>query len=144
MSSNGADVYYVEGRFSGGRIMKTTSSLSTPSVVYNPSSTMWDLALDETNSFIYYTNDQFNAKEIGRVDLEGTNKVTVTTIPNSYSLRDITVDPENNKLWYTVFSTDGTTSGGSIDIKLPNLNTGVYIVQLSSEKGKLNKKIVLE
>ena len=30
------------------------------------------------------------------------------------------------------------------DVSLPNLNTGVYIVQLSTEKGKISKKIVLE
>ena len=30
------------------------------------------------------------------------------------------------------------------DVSLPKLNTGVYIVQLSTEKGKMSKKIVLE
>ncbi|PQJ78732.1 T9SS type A sorting domain-containing protein [Polaribacter porphyrae] len=35
-------------------------------------------------------------------------------------------------------------SNGVHDVALPQLSTGVYIVQLESEKGKLNKKIVLE
>ncbi|PQJ79711.1 lamin tail domain-containing protein [Polaribacter porphyrae] len=36
------------------------------------------------------------------------------------------------------------TSKGIKDIDLPNLATGVYIVQLETETGKLNKKITLE
>ena len=36
------------------------------------------------------------------------------------------------------------TSNGVKDIYLPNLATGVYIVQLETEAGNLNKKIVLE
>ena len=33
---------------------------------------------------------------------------------------------------------------GVNDISLPNLATGVYVVQLQTESGKLTKKIVLE
>lgn len=36
------------------------------------------------------------------------------------------------------------TSNGVKDISLPNLATGVYIVQLETEEGKLNKKITIE
>jgi uncharacterized protein YegP (UPF0339 family) len=36
------------------------------------------------------------------------------------------------------------TSKGVQDISLPKLSTGVYIVQLQTETGKLNKKIILE
>ena len=36
------------------------------------------------------------------------------------------------------------TSRGVADINLPNLTTGVYIVQLATEKGKATKKIILE
>ena len=36
------------------------------------------------------------------------------------------------------------SSKGVYDVSLPNLNMGVYIVQLSTGKGKMNKKIVLE
>ena len=36
------------------------------------------------------------------------------------------------------------TSNGMQDINLPNLKSGVYIVQLKTEEGTLNKKIVLE
>ena len=32
----------------------------------------------------------------------------------------------------------------SKDLTLPNLATGIYIIQLETETGKLNKKIILE
>ena len=35
-------------------------------------------------------------------------------------------------------------ANGNNEISLPKLATGVYIVQLRSEQGNLNKKIVLE
>ena len=35
-------------------------------------------------------------------------------------------------------------ANGVKEISLPNLAKGVYIVQLESEAGKLNKKIILE
>ncbi len=35
-------------------------------------------------------------------------------------------------------------SNGVKDISLPKLAKGVYIVQLTTEAGKLNKKIILE
>ena len=35
-------------------------------------------------------------------------------------------------------------TNGVKDISLPSLATGVYIVQLETEAGNLNKKIVLE
>ena len=33
---------------------------------------------------------------------------------------------------------------GTDDITLPNLRTGVYIIQLETETGKLNKKVIIE
>ena len=36
------------------------------------------------------------------------------------------------------------TSTGVKEVSLPKLATGVYLVQLETEAGKLNKKIVLE
>ena len=36
------------------------------------------------------------------------------------------------------------TSNGVKEVTLPELISGVYIVQLQTEKGKLNKKIILE
>ena len=36
------------------------------------------------------------------------------------------------------------TSNGVKDITLPKLAKGVYIVQLQTDTGKLNKKIILE
>ncbi|TXD53132.1 MULTISPECIES: T9SS type A sorting domain-containing protein [unclassified Polaribacter] len=44
-----------------------------------------------------------------------------------------------------VFSTEqNNATNAIIDISLPKLATGVYIVQLETQKGKLNKKIILE
>ncbi|WP_296638604.1 immunoglobulin-like domain-containing protein [Polaribacter sp.] len=48
-----------------------------------------------------------------------------------------------NILGKQVMSTNFNTSGVK-EITLPNLASGVYIVQLETEAGKLNKKIVLE
>ena len=39
----------------------------------------------------------------------------------------------------TSFNTDGFK-----EITLPSLSKGVYIVQLGTEKGKLNKKVIIE
>ena len=36
------------------------------------------------------------------------------------------------------------SSSGNTDINLPNLNTGIYIVQINTDKGRISKKIVLE
>ena len=36
------------------------------------------------------------------------------------------------------------TTNGVQDISLPQLSTGIYLIQLESEKGTLNKKIILE
>ena len=36
------------------------------------------------------------------------------------------------------------TSNGVQDIPLPQLAKGVYVIQLQTAKGKLNKKIILE
>jgi hypothetical protein len=35
-------------------------------------------------------------------------------------------------------------ANGAKEISLPNLAAGIYIVQLETQSGKLNKKIVLE
>ena len=48
-----------------------------------------------------------------------------------------------NVLGKQVMSASFNTNGVQ-DVSLPNLATGVYIVQLSTENGKLNKKIILE
>ena len=40
--------------------------------------------------------------------------------------------------------TNSFTSNGVQDITLPNIATGVYIVTLETENGKLNRKITLE
>ena len=35
-------------------------------------------------------------------------------------------------------------SNGVVDVTLPNLAKGIYLVQLETEKGNLTKKIILE
>ena len=49
-----------------------------------------------------------------------------------------------NILGKQVMNKSFTASNTSEYIALPNLKTGVYIVQLTTEEGKLNKKIILE
>lgn len=77
--------------------------------------------------------------------LDGVGMYTV----NENTLRVTGINSTNasvtvfNIIGKQVLSTSFSSKGVS-DIALPNLNTGVYIVQLSTEKGKLNKKIVLE
>ena len=48
-----------------------------------------------------------------------------------------------NILGKQVLSTSFIASGAK-EITLPKLSTGVYIVQLETKTGKLNKKIILE
>jgi len=36
------------------------------------------------------------------------------------------------------------SSNGVSDIAIPKLARGIYIVQLNTEKGKLNKKIIID
>ncbi len=48
-----------------------------------------------------------------------------------------------NILGVQIFN-DNFTGRGSDDFSLPNLKPGIYIVNLQTEKGKLNKKIVIE
>ena len=114
--------------------------------------------LDEANS---------NYKVTLTENLDGVGRFFLHTRSSALSTDDITLEGVNiyaidkNTLQITginsnnasvkVFSILGKkvvdtsfSSKGSKEIKLPSLNTGVYIVQLSSEKGKMNKKIVLE
>ena len=37
------------------------------------------------------------------------------------------------------------SNGQSVnDVKLPNLNTGIYLVNLASDEGTVNKKIIIQ
>ena len=35
-------------------------------------------------------------------------------------------------------------NGQSVNVKLPNLNTGIYLVNLASDEGTVNKKIIIQ
>ena len=115
------------------------------------------IRLDEPNSNYNVTlNEALNG--VGRFYLH--TKSNVLNI-NSFSSEDVNIFAINknilrvtglnsNKSSIKIFNLLGKklldssfSSAGVSEIDLPNLKTGVYIVKLASEKGKLNKKIVL-
>ena len=92
--------------------------------------------------FLHTRSSTLSTDDIG---LEGVNIYTI----NNNTLRIAGVNGENSnvkifsilgkKILETTFSSTGVK-----DVNLPELNTGVYIVNVSSEKGKTSKKIVIE
>lgn len=115
--------------------------------------------LDETNSnysitltenlsgfgrFYLHTKSSstLNADDIA---LEGTSVYQLDK--NSLRITGINSDNARIKI-YSILGKQvldySFSSKGNSDITLPNLNTGVYIVQVATEKGKINKKIILE
>ena len=115
--------------------------------------------LDETNSnysitltenlsgfgrFYLHTKSSstLNADDIA---LEGTSVYQLDK--NSLRITGINSDNARIKI-YSILGKQvldySFSSKGNSDITLPNLNTGVYIVQVATEKGKINNKIILE
>ena len=115
--------------------------------------------LDETNSnysitltekisgfgrFYLHTKSSsaINADDIA---LEGTSVYQLDK--NSLRITGINSDNANIKI-YSILGKQvlnySFISKGVTDVTLPNLNIGVYIIELVTEKGKTNKKIVLE
>lgn len=114
--------------------------------------------LDEVNSK-YTVTLNADANGIGQFYLH-TSKSSLST--KSVNLNNISVYTVNkatlkivglsqgkssvklfNLLGKQVLNTDFTTNGVS-EIALPNLSSGIYIVQIENANGKMNKKIVLE
>ena len=100
-------------------------------------------ALNGTGRFFLHTRS--SALSTGDIALEGANIYQL----NKNSLRVSGINSDNARI--KIYSILGKqvldhsfSSKGNSDITLPNLNTGVYIVQVATEKGKINKKIVLK
>ncbi len=114
--------------------------------------------LDETNTnYTVYLNNSSNG--IGRfylhtrssalntdnITLEGIN--IYATDKNTLTISGINSSDASIKI-YNVLGKKvvetSFTSNGRTNINLPNLTTGIYIIQITTEKGKATKKIVLE
>jgi hypothetical protein len=116
--------------------------------------------LDEANSNYKITLSE-KTNGIGRFYLHTTNK-NVLNIDENLALENISMYKANNStlkvvglqsnnakinlvtiLGKQVFTTS-FKSNGTADISIPKLAKGVYLVQLKTAKGNLNKKIILE
>ena len=93
----------------------------------------------------FYLHTRSSALSTDNIALEGTNIYQLDK--NSLRINGI----NSNKASIKIYSILGKqvldqsfSSKGNSDITLPNLNTGVYIVQVATEKGKIKKKIVLK
>ncbi|TXD52703.1 MULTISPECIES: discoidin domain-containing protein [unclassified Polaribacter] len=119
----------------------------------------------ETNTFKSFSDGAIkmtfneNINGIGRFYINVSSKALNTTDSNlekiSVYISDKTTlrvsDLPNAKTSLKVFNILGKQelstsfiSKGTSDITIPKLSTGVYIVQIQSEEGKLNKKIIIE
>jgi len=114
--------------------------------------------LDEANAEYSVTLDQ-DMSDIGRFYLHTTASALSTPevnlqnvsiyATNANNLRIVGIAQGNasvklyNIVGKAVLSHNFTSNGVS-DLTLPKLTRGIYIVQLTTEEGKLNKKIILE
>lgn len=100
--------------------------------------------LDGVGRFYLHTKSS-SALSTNDITLEGTNIYQLDK--NSLRVTGINSDVASIKI-YSILGKQvldqSFSSKGNSDISLPNLNTGVYIVQIATEKGKTNKKIVLK
>ena len=115
--------------------------------------------LDEVNS-VYKVTLTETLNGIGRFYLHTKSSTTLSN--DNFNLANVSIYKTHNsnlrvvglaqiKSNLKVFNMLGKqamnirfTSNGVQDISLPNLASGIYIVQLATENGKLNKKITLE
>ena len=114
--------------------------------------------LDEANSEFKVTLSE-KVDGVGRFYLH-TKSAALST--ENISLESVSIYKTNNSNLRIVGLSNGTSSiklfnilgkqmmnstfksSGSDNVALPKLATGIYIVQLETENGKLNKKIILE
>ena len=100
-------------------------------------------SLTGTGRFFLHTRS--SALSTDDIVLQGVNMFA--TSKNTLKVTGVNNDEASLKLYNIlgkkVLSTTFSSKGVS-EISLPNLNTGIYIVQLTTEKGKINKKIILE
>jgi hypothetical protein len=104
-----------------------------------------DEALNGVGRFFLHTSANKSTLDIDTVSLDNisiynTNNSNLRIVGLSQGKASIKLF---NILGKQVLNTT-FTSNGVQNISLPNLATGIYIVQLETEAGKLNKKITLE
>lgn len=100
-------------------------------------------ALNGTGRFFLHTRSSALSTE--EVALTGVGMYTINK--NTLRVNGINSDKASIKIYNILGKKvleSSFTSKGVSDVSLPNLNTGVYIVQLVTEKGKISKKIILE
>ncbi len=100
-------------------------------------------ALNGTGRFFLHTRSSALSTE--EVALTGVGMYTINK--NTLRVNGINSDKASIKIYNILGKKvldNSFTSKGVSDVSLPNLNTGVYIVQLVTEKGKISKKIILE
>ena len=100
-------------------------------------------ALNGTGRFYLHTTS--SALSVNDITLEGVNVFALNR--NTLRINGVNSDKASLKLFNILGKnvlSQSFSSKGVSEVNLPNLSTGVYIVQLSTEKGKTSKKIVLE
>ena len=121
----------------------------------------------DSNTFTRLDEDNSEYKITLTQDVNGIGRFYLHTSANVLSISDATLENvsiyktdnsnirivglQNNNLTVKIFNILGKQvlqktlqSNGVSDISIPNLASGVYLIQLQTEKGKLNKKIILE
>jgi hypothetical protein len=145
----------------GKEITFTAEALNLPSgikVFLEDRETNTFTRLDEVNSSYSITLTE-TTNGIGRFYLHAKSSVLTT---NNIALENVSIYKTNNETLRIIGLSQGKSnvklfnilgkqmmntsfnSNGVKDINLPKLATGVYVVQLENENGKLNKKIILE
>ena len=130
---NGLNVY-LEDRESG------TFTKLTSSTTYKVTLTT---ALNGIGRFYLHTAAKALSTDdvaLSSISIYATNKNTLRIAGLDTTEGDVTI---YNILGRKVVD-QKVNSKGVIDVKLPNLSTGIYIVNVSTEKGNISKKIVLE
>jgi hypothetical protein len=145
----------------GAEIVFTTETLNLPSGIYvfiEDKQTKTFTQIDRTNSkyTIKLTQD---LNDIGRFYVHTSSSVLNVTSTNLENVSMYKSDKSTlrivglteGKTQVKLFSVLGKTvmsttfqSNGVKDISMANLAAGIYIVELQTEKGMLNKKIILE
>lgn len=93
----------------------------------------------------FYLHTSSEALSVDEINLDNISMYTF----NSNNLRVVGVQNGTAQVrMYNILGKQVMSSSfegtGTDDIPLPNLRTGVYIVQLETETGKLNKKVIIE
>jgi len=123
------------------RATNTYTSLDEVNSVYKVALTE---ALDGVGRFYLHTR----ASSVLSTDADLLNSVSVFNTNGNLRITGLSKGNAKvkvfNILGKNVFNTSFNVNTTVKEITLPNLSTGVYVVQLQTESGRLNKKIILE